>query len=218
MNIPTDLPPIPDGHVYLGLGGEFDTMPNDGTFEGYAIRHKDPTDKWDFGKWLGHAIMTHFCAPSDSEVVKLNQKRKPPEPPEGAVLLGKGGTFETGGEPFAGWYFGIDKVWTSSARWDGDSEDSYYAAPADSEVVKLNQKDKRPAPTKKEYIIWCPARSEPTEKQPTLEAAETEVKRLAEKHPNVTYHICEIVASHAGEVICVIVASYVGEVTAKKIQ
>lgn len=126
--------------------------------------------------------------------------RKLPPLPYGAVLLGKGLTFKADA-PFYGWMLcRYSSEWLKANSLSGDSADGYYCAPADSEIVKLNQ----PIPNK-QYILWCPARGEPTKKHPSLESAETEAKRLAAKHPGRVFHICEIVAS------------YVGEVTVKKV-
>jgi len=67
-----------------------------------------------------------------------------PEPwmeplPPGAVLLGKGGTFKVPSGRFEGWT--IDRSWP---KWDWGSywgrlvPDIYFAAPAGSEIAKLN--------------------------------------------------------------------------------
>lgn len=201
--LPANLPPLPKRAVYLGRGGQFKLL-NAKTFVGYAIRPQDPSDSWELGSWIGGMSGVHFCAPADSEIVRINRKPDYPPLPEGAVYLGLGGTFTSIAPVFEGWVFqpGEDRDW-SAGRWEGTREGYHYCADAGSEIVKLNTPQSPADP--KQYIIWCPSRGDPTIKQPSLEAAETEVKRLAAKHPGSTYHICEIVAS------------YVGEVTVKKI-
>jgi hypothetical protein len=125
--------------------------------------------------------------------------------PHGQIYLGLGGTFKvpTLREVQTFWGYALRKDdplddW-ECGMWDGTSRTLHFCALHDSEIVKLNDAKESPAPAK-EHIIWCSSRGDPTVKQPSLEAAEKEVKRLAAKHPGVTYHICEIVASYVGDV------------------
>ncbi len=61
-----------------------------------------------------------------------------PPVPEGCVYLGRGGTFEAprtfGGYATSAW----DKTWAEEPNWAGNEETYRYAAPADSEIVRLN--------------------------------------------------------------------------------
>jgi len=62
--------------------------------------------------------------------------------PEGAVLLGRGGEFDTGGKTFDGWVIDADfrtlKRYIDGYGLYGHNENLIYAAPANSEIVKLN--------------------------------------------------------------------------------
>lgn len=65
-----------------------------------------------------------------------------PPLPEGAVYLGQGDTFHLPtAQPitlFHGWgYLETDGSWQSS-EWTGQNERLHYAAPADSEIARLN--------------------------------------------------------------------------------
>lgn len=69
------------------------------------------------------------------------EMNKLPPLPDGAVLLGKGGTFRVfKDEKFKGWSFNsnIDKSWDYSKAWSGGTPHYWYAAPKDSEIAKLN--------------------------------------------------------------------------------
>ena len=59
-----------------------------------------------------------------------------PPLPEGAVYLGKGGEFLVQ-KPFAGWSTGCIP-WSMQPKLWGCRTDLYYAAPADSEIARLN--------------------------------------------------------------------------------
>lgn len=70
-----------------------------------------------------------------------------PEPwmeplPEGAVLLGKGKTFKVPASGrFEGWTtycYDFSPGWMWKPDWSGENEELYYAAPAVSEIAKLN--------------------------------------------------------------------------------
>ena len=63
-----------------------------------------------------------------------------PLPPEGAVILGRGGQFKIPNDAgFEGWSIAASggKKWHYSS-WFGNCSDVYYAAPYNSEIAKLN--------------------------------------------------------------------------------
>lgn len=59
-----------------------------------------------------------------------------PPLPEGAVYLGQGGTFNRNNGLFEGWECSGKQWWRG--KHEGDDERCHYAAPADSEVARLN--------------------------------------------------------------------------------
>jgi hypothetical protein len=64
-----------------------------------------------------------------------------PPLPEGAVYLGKGMAFERPKDGFSGFAsYGGDDPWEWQGVWFAHSRDLHYAAPADSEIVRLNKK------------------------------------------------------------------------------
>lgn len=68
MNIPNYLPALPKGCVYLGIGGTFKVGAR---FEGWRWRLDIPL--WIRDTLLdGSTVTAHYCAPADSEVVRLN--------------------------------------------------------------------------------------------------------------------------------------------------
>lgn len=78
--MPKDLPPLPEGYVYLGLGGEF-VSPDEGS---QMIGFNHIVQKWSTLKLLyGAASELHYAAPKGSEIAKLNgygEEEKKPEP------------------------------------------------------------------------------------------------------------------------------------------
>jgi len=61
--------------------------------------------------------------------------------PEGAVLLGLGGEFETVGKMFDGWAFAHHNCgWIGPMKLNGCADLLIYAAPADSEIARINGK------------------------------------------------------------------------------
>ena len=79
----------------------------------------------------------------------LTTQPKLPELPENAVLLGRGGSFRVPDNGFIGWAMqpeawnpnDEDEDWgdlDERDEWMGADPDLFYAAPKDSEVVKLN--------------------------------------------------------------------------------
>ena len=66
--LPEHLPPLPEGAVYLGLGGKFTTQR---LFEGWALYPGESF--WDDGdRWRGDLLDVHYAAPADSEIARLN--------------------------------------------------------------------------------------------------------------------------------------------------
>src|SRR6056297_157650 len=67
-----------------------------------------------------------------------------PEPsllpiPDGAVYLGKGGTFKRASETFEGWLFAsAEQGWVRSNWVVGSNPSHHYAAPIDSEIARIN--------------------------------------------------------------------------------
>jgi hypothetical protein len=70
--VPPELPPLPDGAVYLGMGGEFRTS---GTFRGHSI--SDICSEWQFCPMLeGSRDFLFYAAPADSEIVRINREAR----------------------------------------------------------------------------------------------------------------------------------------------
>ena len=69
--IPAGVPALPEGYVYLGRGGDFETK---GSFKGLAYAtNVPPQPKWNSGgPWNGGNCDNLYAAPVDSEVAKLN--------------------------------------------------------------------------------------------------------------------------------------------------
>lgn len=129
-----------------------------------------------------------------------------PPLPAGAVYLGLGGTFKTPASGFSGYYL-VDTTdyfmhWNfKSGIWEPGvrtrvNERLHYAAPADSEVVRLNA---TPEP-QSVHIVWSASRQEPTKTHPSRESAIAEAKRLCAKHPAHEFFVFERVAGFKGTV------------------
>ena len=121
-----------------------------------------------------------------------------PPLPAGAVYLGLGGTFAVDGY-FSGW-----TASSASTRWNADETlagtkqyaHAHYAAPADSEIARLNAK----VEPQSVHIVWSASRQEPTKTHPSRESAIAEAKRLCAKHPTHEFFVFERVAGFKGTV------------------
>ncbi len=74
----SDYPKLPEGCVYLGKGGTFKKLPAGRYFVGCTCYENHD---WRYsGDLYGDKCTLHFCAPADSEIVKLNTPTvdKPP--------------------------------------------------------------------------------------------------------------------------------------------
>lgn len=73
--VPPELLPLPEGAVYLGETDK-DSKPNflrNGGFLGWATIYEK--DKWSgCEKIYGNGVSAHYCAPEDSDIVKLNRE------------------------------------------------------------------------------------------------------------------------------------------------
>lgn len=69
--VPAGIPPVPEGYVYLGFGRSFHVCPNR-RFIG-RIFDSDTDEDWglEFDDVSGNHEF-HYCAPLDSEIVRLN--------------------------------------------------------------------------------------------------------------------------------------------------
>lgn len=121
-----------------------------------------------------------------------------PPLPAGAVYLGLGGTFKIPvGDTFAGSLLGpySGDAWDNS--WcEGTSRSCHYAAPADSEIARLNAT----VEPQSVHIVWSASRQEPTKTHPSRESAVAEAKRLCAKHPAHEFFVFERVAGFKGTV------------------
>jgi hypothetical protein len=152
---------------------------------------------------------THYCAPTDSEVVKMNAK---PDPTPQYVRVTDrealsyspqdwwSGMFYIEG-PDYGWY----SVVLNQVLCDEGGRPIFGTSLGDYRELWKKAKPTKPEPEPElpkpeAYIVWCPNRGEPTKKQPSFEAAKTEAQRLAAKHPGSVFHVCQIVAGYVGEV------------------
>jgi len=87
---PRSLPPLPEGAVYLGRGGEFEIQ--DGIFFDGWVFDPDAADaRWIPYTWRGKCGTLHFAAPADSEIARLNGLSgrplvisNPPDEPRGS--------------------------------------------------------------------------------------------------------------------------------------
>lgn len=71
--LPEGLPPLPQGAVYLGKGGEF-RIP-DCEFKGWTANENPKYSRWsdNEGRTLeGDISRLHYAAPADSEIARLN--------------------------------------------------------------------------------------------------------------------------------------------------
>jgi len=57
--------------------------------------------------------------------------------PKGSVYLGLGGTFKVA-KPFEGWSTHKGGKWYDGENFHGINESAHYAAPADSQIARLN--------------------------------------------------------------------------------
>ena len=124
-----------------------------------------------------------------------------PPLPEGAVYLGKNGSFLTlSPRTFAGWYVHLGALsWGPRCeRLDGDADDTYYAAPAGSEIVRVNACAGRvvvepPQPqAEKTFIVGCLGGGPNFKPYSSYELAEKEAERLSLLHPNSPFLIAEV--------------------------
>ena len=67
--LPANLPPLPEGYVYLGKDGEFNTLPDEEEFAGLCLCEKDRV--WTLGEWEGTG--GYYAALADSEIVSRNK-------------------------------------------------------------------------------------------------------------------------------------------------
>ena len=130
----SDYPKLPAGYIYLGKGGRFKPL-TESSF--YGAARTATGDEWVLGRYFGALPNTHFCAPEDSEIAKLNGFNAKMEP-----------TVE---------------------RHPG-------------------------------FIVWSAQRGEPTKIHATRAEADTEAQRLAAKHPNNIFCVCEITARYQATV------------------
>lgn len=73
--LPEGVPEPPEGMVYLGRGGEFQRLDGGRTFDGMATVN-DPSPFWIMclKGWFGEDLDSHYAAPADSEIVRINRK------------------------------------------------------------------------------------------------------------------------------------------------
>jgi len=123
------------------------------------------------------------------------------ETPPGYVYLGRGGTFKQllGDRRFTG---GMCEggVWYYYNNIRGDQSQLHYCAPEGSEIVELNAKPEPPVEKHPGFIVWSPARGEPTVTHDTYAQADAEAQRLAGKHPTAIFCVCEITARYQATV------------------
>lgn len=68
---PSDIPALPEGAVYLGKGGEF-SVPQGAPFSGWCAEQEVGFGDWYRGWYKGNSRCSHYAAPRDSEVARLN--------------------------------------------------------------------------------------------------------------------------------------------------
>ncbi|BCU79424.1 hypothetical protein [Luteolibacter sp. LG18] len=74
--VPSFLPPLPAGAVYLGRGGSFKRPHPNGHFDGWVADENSTV--WASSLRPGGRVESnHYAAPFDSEIVRLNQGRGP---------------------------------------------------------------------------------------------------------------------------------------------
>ena len=74
--LPSHLPPLPAGAVYLGLGGTF-TIPLY-YFKGWSRTDGSADPVWSASNsWEGDVRTSHYAAPADSEIARLNATVEP---------------------------------------------------------------------------------------------------------------------------------------------
>lgn len=99
--------------------------------------------------------------------------------PEGCVVLGYGGTFKIPGELVYGWSWSEDgKGWLGAKEWYMEDDSLIFAAPADSEVARMNSPEKPGgSETPRADAAWqyCYPECE----RPNLELARTLERELA---------------------------------------
>jgi len=73
-SLPTGLPPLPSGYVYLGLGGSFKLPPYHLLPIAAAVSPEISETCWRIVEnyWSGDSSIRHYAAPADSEIVRLN--------------------------------------------------------------------------------------------------------------------------------------------------
>lgn len=137
---------VPEGYVYLGKRGEFKVPAT--TFAGYHVRGDDVlNEKTHASGWNGKGS-GYYYAPIDSVIARLNglgpKIEKPTLPfgvpplPKGYVYLGKGHTFKKD-KDFVGAYWESGRAdWKKDTGFEGCVSSFHYAAPADSDIAKLN--------------------------------------------------------------------------------
>lgn len=73
--LPDGIPPLPKGAVYLGRGGEFKVTYNPPHFEGWRNDLTYLPSEWNGSKcWSGDCKDSHYAAPANSEIAKMNGK------------------------------------------------------------------------------------------------------------------------------------------------
>jgi hypothetical protein len=123
-----------------------------------------------------------------------------PPLPVGAFYLGRSGEFKTlSYEIFSGWFmFEGEPSWGVIESLDGGALKAHYAAPADSEIARLNGSSAhRPASIK--HVVGSTEGGSRFAEFDSLELAEAEAQRLARLHPNNAFSVyakvCSFIAS-----------------------
>lgn len=160
--LPEGVPPLPEGFVYLGLGNQFQKLPNVPSFAGMWFPPLD--NEWSEGASLsGEYDNYHYAAPVESAIATLNNMNtsvpsKPlPDPPsflpavpEGFVYIGVGLSFE---RPANAKFPGA--VWEHNGRWTtwnhkeslfGATDYFHYIVPKDSPIITYNNFQIGPEP------------------------------------------------------------------------
>jgi hypothetical protein len=121
-NYPTNMTPLPEAYrdyLVLGWGSSFLVPAN---FQGIAL--SEGANNWnDDSNWSGLSTRRLYAAPPNSAIVRANL----PQLPEGARILGLGGSFSVG-EIFRGWAISEPFAeWREGDHWSGTSEENIYA-------------------------------------------------------------------------------------------
>jgi hypothetical protein len=91
------------------------------------------------------------------------KKKDHPPLPDGAVLLGRGGSFKKTGCLFYGWARSdTEPKWGGLSSWHGGSSLVTYAAPENSQIAKLNGLGPKPkSKLKPKSVAWLPTARSP---------------------------------------------------------